>query len=683
MDTNPLAIEINNKVQAELVDRLYQPVNFTFLASFMVATVLCAMLYGTVKSELLITWYGLSALILGIRYIFALRYWRRDPKKYSSEYWKHLFRTGASLSGIMWGCTPVFLMPQHNILQQAFVVMIIAGMSAAATQSLATDRSSFRLYISVVLIPVITWLFLQTESLYLAFGAITSVYTLFLVLTSNRNYESIKKSLYLQFENIALTEAASASKTQLEKVNQELTYLNETLDQRVKERTRDLLYQATHDMLTGLPNKTSLFDRIQNAISYTSYSHLLTAILFFDLDRFKYVNDSLGHHAGDMLLQSAATRLHNVMRKSDVVARLGGDEFVVALTFLERREDVIPLAEKFLSVLAEPFHIGERELTISSSLGISIYPYDGPDIDTLLKNADTAMYQAKAAGRNNFQFYSREMNERAVERLELENYLHHALERNELLLHYQPLADNASGNIIGVEALIRWHHPKFGLISPNDFIPLAEETGLILSIGEWVLRTACKQAKAWQDMGIAPTRVAVNLSIHQVKRTDLVALISEIIAENQLDPSYLELEFTENILIENSPAILATMHQLKTMGLILTIDDFGTGYSSLGYLSKFPFEKLKIDGSFIQKILSHEDAAIVQAILAMAKNLHLHTVAEGVETEEQLHFLQQHHCDEIQGYYFSPPLNVEECTRLLQSGRRLPNLQKKSFKELD
>ncbi len=428
-----------------------------------------------------------------------------------------------------------------------------------------------------------------------------------------------------------------------------------------------LLYMAHHDILTDLPNRALFIDRLSQAILRAHRSNHGIAVLFLDLDRFKVINETLGHDLGDRLLQDLAERLRSCLREADTIARLGGDEFAVLLEDITDVTDTSSIAIQVRDVLSNPFMVDGRELFITASVGISIFPDDGQDAHTLLKNADTAMHRAKESGRDTHQLYSAEMSTRALEQLTLETDLRHAVAREEFLLHYQPQVDLENGRIVGVEALIRWNHPELGLIPPDDFIPLLEETGLIIPVGEWVLRTACAQNKTWQDIGLPPLSVAVNLSGRQVDSPDLVEQVRDIVTESNLDPSYLELEITESMIMANVEATIETLTCISDMGITFAIDDFGTGYSSLSYLKRFPISTIKIDRSFVRDITTDpDDAAIVTTIIAMARNLKLGIIAEGVETEQQSAFLRAHGCTRIQGYLYSRPLPVEEITELLR-----------------
>lgn len=434
---------------------------------------------------------------------------------------------------------------------------------------------------------------------------------------------------------------------------------------RAEERIRFL---AQHDSLTGLPNRVVFRDRVNQAIVQAQRKQKLIAVLFIDLDRFKNINDSLGHQTGDLLLQVAAARLHECLRQGDTVARLGGDEFVINLPEIENNSDTMLVADKVLEAMRQPFIVDRHELHLSCSIGISIYPSDGGDVDELLRAADTAMYHAKEKGRNNYQFFTARLNEIAQRRLSVANRLHQALQREEFVLHYQPQIDLESGDIFAAEALIRWRPADGEMIAPNEFIGIAEETGLIEQLGEWVLREACAQMARWHRAGYSYLRVAVNLSPHQFLRPGFPALAARVLEETGLPATSLELEITEGVLMAQSTENMVALEQLARMGVGLSIDDFGTGYSSLAYLQRFPIHALKIDQSFVAGIgRDANDTAIVAAIIAMAHNLRLKVVAEGVETAEHAAFLKQHGCLAAQGFYFSEGIPAEEFVELLRS----------------
>ncbi|MDG4594347.1 MAG: EAL domain-containing protein [Candidatus Contendobacter sp.] len=430
--------------------------------------------------------------------------------------------------------------------------------------------------------------------------------------------------------------------------------------------TEQMAYQATHDALTHLPNLDLLRDRLRHAIARAQRAGLGLALFSVDLDHFKKVNESLGHTAGDALLRAVAARLLDCGREEDTIARVGGDEFLCMLEDLHQEEPVASFARKVMKKLKFPFQIEGHECFVTASIGVCLFPRDGEDVETLLQNADIALYRAKENGRDCIQFYARDIHVRTLERLMMEQDLRKALERQELELHYQPQMDLRQGRIVGVEALLRWRHPRRGMISPLDFIPLAEESGLIEIIGEWVLRTACRQAKTWQQQGLPALRMAVNMSPRQFLRLEVADMVARILRETDLEPRHLDLEITESLLMKDMAGGIAIMHALKAIGVKLSIDDFGTGYSSLSYLKQFPIDQLKIDKSFLREIATRrEDAAITLAIIAMAHSLGLTVIAEGVEDEMQLAFLRSNQCDEIQGYYLSRPLPSHELSTLL------------------
>jgi len=426
-------------------------------------------------------------------------------------------------------------------------------------------------------------------------------------------------------------------------------------------------YLSNHDPLTELPNRALFLDRLAQALPRARWHERVVAVLCLDLDRFKIINDTLGHDVGDRLLQATAERLKQCVREGDTVARVGGNELAIILADVAAVEDIPRVARKILEAHSLPFAIEGRELFASASVGISLYPNDGEGAQSLLKNANIAMHRAKDHGGNNYQFYSVQMAARSAERLELENSLRRALERGEFVLHYQPQLDLATGAITGVEALVRWQHPDLGLVSPLQFIPLAEETGLIVPLGEWVLHTACAQNRAWQGQGLTPMRVSVNLSGRQFQQQNLADRVARALDETGLAPSYLDLELTESILIHETETAISTLQQLDRMGTGILIDDFGTGYSSLSYLKRFPIGTLKIDRSFVRDIATDpNDAAIVTAITTMAHSLGMKVIAEGVETQDQLEFLRDRNCDAMQGYYLSRPIPAEDMSRFLK-----------------
>lgn len=430
-----------------------------------------------------------------------------------------------------------------------------------------------------------------------------------------------------------------------------------------------IIHMAHYDTLTNLPNRILFRDRLQQEMIHARRNKRLTAIIFLDLDRFKIINDTLGHAFGDLVLHALAERLRSCVREGDTVSRIGGDEFTFIIPDIEHPQDAALIAQKIVNAMSPSFQLGGREIHVTPSLGIAIYPLDAEDAENLIKKADIAMYQAKEHGGDTFKFYMEDMNIDSLERLALENDLRKALKRSEMLVYYQPLVDQSTGQIMSVEALARWQHPNLGMIYPAKFIPIAEETGLILPIGEWVLMTACSQAKAWHDEGFSTLRITVNLSVRQFKQQNFVNTVTRVLQATGLDPRLLELELTEGIVMQNSMEVLATLQELKALGISLSIDDFGIEYSSLSYLKRFPIDTIKIDRSFIRDIaINQDDAAIVTAIIAVAESLKLKVVAEGVENKDQAAFLRELHCNNIQGYLYSRPLAAIDMGLLLQKG---------------
>jgi diguanylate cyclase (GGDEF)-like protein/PAS domain S-box-containing protein len=449
-----------------------------------------------------------------------------------------------------------------------------------------------------------------------------------------------------------------------------LTLVNDVTERlRVEEK---LLHLAHYDTLTDLPNRVLFYDRLRKTLALSKRNGWITGVLFMDIDRFKNINDTLGHAVGDQLLRQVSERLVCSVRASDTVGRLGGDEFAVVLTNLTLDTDAGVVAQKIIDKFNEPFRLDGAEVYVTPSIGITLYPKDGTEQDELIKHADAAMYRAKDSGRNNFQYYSPEMSVRGQAVLQLEGSLRRALEHDEFLLHYQPKADIASGVINGCEALLRWQRLGKGLVSPAEFIPVLEETGLIVQAGEWVLNTVCKQINTWLSAGITPVPIAVNLSARQFLQPDLGTTIERILASHNIDPKWIELEITESSLMANPQDAARVLGFLKSLGLSISIDDFGTGYSSLSYLKRFPLDALKIDRSFVRDISTDaNDAAITRAVISMAHSLGLKVVAEGVETSEQLAFLAEHRCDIVQGYYLAKPLPAQQCTQALVERLRL------------
>lgn len=475
------------------------------------------------------------------------------------------------------------------------------------------------------------------------------------------------------FDSIAVRQLA-CSLTKKWRLMQESKNREEILEQTVKERTdslqkslNELEHRATHDSLTNLPNRTLLIDRITREIALAKRNNSIFAVIFIDLDRFKLINDSFSHESGDTLLKKLAERLSNVTRESDTIARLSGDEFIfISVTpELNNIENITVVANRILETINKNLHIADRDIIVSASLGISLYPQDGLTVEELLRNADLAMYRAKALGGNQFQLYTPELQEKCISRLEQESDLHNALINNEFFLEYQPQYEMKDHRLIGVEALIRWRHPKRGILLPMDFIPLAEETGLIVPIGEWIIATACQQHKTWQDMGLPLFPIAVNIATKQFMQPNFISMVKKILDDTKMEPKYLEVEVTENVIL-NTFNVIDSIHSLKQLGVTIVLDDFGTGNAGFNYLHNLPIDQLKIDQSFVQNINSnHSDEVIIQAIINMANSLHLDVVAEGIENDSQVQFLESHECHKFQGFYFNKPMPPEQFEKLM------------------
>ncbi len=438
----------------------------------------------------------------------------------------------------------------------------------------------------------------------------------------------------------------------------------------LRKSKKEIHHLAFYDALTNLPNRRLFSDRLQQAVEVARRTDSLAGVLFIDIDNFKRINDSFGHSIGDKLLRTVASQIVNCLRRSDSVcrdadeevvsvARLGGDEFTVLLSQLEKAEDAARVARRVLDAISVPLMLGTEDIVVTPSIGISVYPYDGDDVEALVKNADTAMFHAKKQGKNNYQFYTNSMSNSAVERMTLETALRKALSKEQFRLHYQPKIDLGNGKVVGLEALIRWEHPEMGLISPADFIPLAEDSGLIVPIGEWVLRTACSWMSNWQQAGHQSLRIAVNLSACQFRQTALNEMVRRVLQDAGLDARWLELELTESVIMDDIQTSSIVLRSLKEMGVHVSMDDFGTGYSSLSMLKRLPLDTLKIDQSFVRDITTDaDDAAIIDAIISLAHSLRLRVIAEGVETRGQLEFLRSRGCDEAQGYLYAHPMDA-------------------------
>ena len=650
------------RIFAERVRVLYR---LSIPTSLLTAGVVVSLFAALWRSLDPLVGYLLIAIVLITvgRALLTKIYYHVSSPPARAAHWARLFAVGSTLAGFAWGMLGVAVLPDHKTTYEVLAVLITVGVASAAVVPLSAFRSIFLGFLLPCVLPLTMMYFLGGGAEQFTLGLLMLVYTAAITSSSFLVNRGIVDNIKMKYENANFA-AELSLKRQVETINHELkTEIGER--QRAEERIWHLAY---HDTLTGLPNRMLLQDRLSHALTYAQHRQGKIGILFIDLDRFKTVNDSLGHGMGDRLLQAVAERLLTTIRSGDTVARRGGDEFVLVLPEIADAADAVQVADHILESLSSPFKLDKQVLYATPSIGISIYPEDGEDVDTLLKHADIAMYAAKEAGRARHQRFMPAMNERAQELLALESRLRRAIERSELLLHYQPEVHLLSGNIVAVEALVRWQHPDLGLVMPDRFIPVATASGLIVPLGEWVLRKACAQLKVWHAAGQPKLRVAVNVSPQQVKQDNFVELVSQVLRDVDLEPKYLELEITEGVLMDDTSHTLNTLQALHNLGVCIAIDDFGTGYSTLAYLKRFPIDRIKIDRSLVSGISPdrRDESAIASAIIAMAHSLKLEVIAEGVETREELDCLVSLLCDEAQGYYISRPLTAQRCSEFFK-----------------
>ena len=650
------------RIFAERVQVLYRLSIPTALLTIGVVLGLYAVLWRSLDTTILYLLLVIALIAAG-RVLLTKNYYRAAPPPSRAVYWARLFAVGSTLAGLAWGLLGLALLPEHKPVYEVIAILVVVGVASAAVAPLSAFRSIYLGFLLPCLLPLTVGFFLEGDAEHLSLGILMLVYMGAITSSSFLVNRGIVENIKIKYENTNLAQELSL-KHQVEAANRELkTEISER--QRAEERIWHLAY---HDTLTGLPNRMLLQDRLSRALTYAQRRQGMIGILFIDLDRFKTVNDSLGHGMGDRLLQAVAERLLTTVRSGDTVARRGGDEFVLVLPEINDPGGAVQVADHILESLSSPFKLDKQVLYATPSIGISIYPEDGEDVDTLLKHADIAMYAAKEAGRARYQRFMPVMNERAQELLSLESRLRRAIERSELLLHYQPEVHLLSGNIVAVEALVRWQHPDLGLLMPDRFIPIAVESGLIVPLGEWVLKKACAQLKEWHKTGQPKLRVAVNVSANQVKQGNFVELVIRVLQDVGLEPKYLELEITEGVLMDDTSHTLNTLQELHNFGVRIAIDDFGTGYSTLVYLKRFPIDRIKIDRSLVTSISPdrRDESAIASAVIAMAHSLKLEVIAEGVETQDELDCLISLLCDEAQGYYICRPLQTERCTEFFK-----------------
>ncbi len=624
--------QIDRQVNVELIEHLYQGCLPGTISGIPVGIAIFADFYNHTPFNLLVTWYvfyNLALVALTALYVF----YRRYQTKYPPSVWLVSYSTVMTVCAITWGVC-VFLIPDDIIRQSFAFIALFLITTGYATGTIGQFRLCI-LTLAIIVIPLIIWCFMQGTLFHYLVGSFSIIYVGFMAGTNRRSTKWFKDSLKLKLENTLVS------------------------------------YQANHDILTELPNQRMLPQFIDAAIQHASANKQSFAVVCFSLNRMEMINDSLGHQAGDAVIQAVSMRLKNV---ADLFfdASVPDHQFIITISrkdtfnimMLPFEPGQIDRLRKIFNILDEPVYLQKQGVKLTASIGVDFYPSDAETTQSLVVNADAAMLRAKQYGGNRLEVYRKEINEQLPKQLEIETDLHGAIIKNQLRVFYQPLVEAKTGRVVGSEALIRWIHPVRGFISPVNFIPLAEETGLIVPIGAWVLEQACRQNSEWQKLGFDHLRVAVNLSGKQLQEDNIISVIKDVLQKTNYDPALLELEITETAMLDES--VMEKIHEFTNMGVGLAVDDFGTGYSGLSYLKRFSIDKLKIDQSFIRDIPSSNDSiTIVSAIIAMAKELHINTLAEGVETIEQLNFLRGKGCDYIQGYYFSKPIPAEDFTKLL------------------
>ncbi|MEO5573904.1 MAG: EAL domain-containing protein [Gammaproteobacteria bacterium] len=646
--------------RAKLLYRLFPPGQ---ASSALVIIILIISLWSSPERPWLTAWLVLSMAVILARFALYARYMRITPTPAEARRWIRYFTVGAGLMGITWSLLAVKFFPLSDVSHQLLIIFVIGGVSVGAIGVLSASPGAYLAYVLPAMLPLSFELYAQHDATYTSMCLFLVVYTLSLLGTFRMVHRNLIENIRIKLKNEHLTKSLSLMQ-RIEEINQELA--SEVGERkRVEDRMRHLAY---HDALTGLPNRSLLKDQLGKLLDTAQLTQQQVGVLFIDLDRFKTINDSLGHAAGDQLLRLCTERLARCLRHSDIIARPGGDEFVVVLPNLQGTPDAVQVANHIVESMVRPFDLNGHQVHVSCSIGISVYPGDGDGFDSLLKNADAAMYAAKSMVRGGYQFFTPQMAVQARQRLSLEGDMHEALQHGEFVLHYQPELDLECGKVVAVEALVRWQHPQQGLLAPDRFIPIAEETGFIGTLGEWVIKTACAQLKAWQDEGIPSLCLAVNVSPHQFRRGNFVQMLQDTLSENGLPASHLELEITENTLLLDDAHTIDILLKLSAMGVGIVIDDFGVGYSNLAYLKRFTINKIKIDRSFIVDMeATTEDADLVSAIIAMGHSLKHKVVAEGVETVQQRARLQTLGCDYMQGYLACRPLAAEPLLSVLRN----------------
>ncbi|MDB6051428.1 MAG: Diguanylate cyclase protein [Pseudomonas sp.] len=644
------------QIAAERTRLLYQGSLWPTLFMLINGLVCSWLLWSPQRYLLISIWLGWLTTLVILRVMQVAAFNAAEPLRQAQPIWRRMFLLGAAVSGLTLASAAIALVPTDSFVEQAWVFGLMGAATLSASVAYAVSMPAFLTFALSCLLPAIICLFIQGSELQQGWAWLALIFLVGLLVVAVQTNRLIRRGLLRRFENQALIEHLQQAQARGEQLNQALA-------REVEERMR---YLTHYDELTGLANRALFTERLREANQRVRQGGRGLALLHINLDRFKLLNDSLGHETADQLLRQVARRLSAALPEADTIARLSGDEFAVLLDPYGNLSSLARVTSRLLAKLRTPQLIDGQELVISASIGISLLPGSAREVSALVSQANMAMQHAKHVGGNNFQFYTDSLQADNLDRFQLENQLRKAIEEKQLQVFYQPKLCLATGRLNAAEALVRWKHPTLGMVPPGEFIGLAEETGLIGPIGEFVLRQACWQAREWQRQGLEPIRVSVNVSVHQLRQGKLVSLVRQVLEETGLEPHYLELELTESQLLDSVEHIIATFHQLRDLGVKLAIDDFGTGYSSLSYLKRFPVDYVKIDQTFICGLgESTEDAAITRAIIAMAHGLKLKVVAEGVENQEQLAFLKDHQCDEVQGYLISRPVEAQAVAQLL------------------
>ena len=669
--------------QIQLLYANAMPANLTVAT---ISILLSISLWDKLDQQLLITWNCAILFFVGLRTYLLVRH-AQTPKRHPPAIWGRRYVFQTLLVGIAWGSLAPLMLTSDDPFVHFVIFLVIFGAISVAVPVLAARLPAFFAYVLPQSLILVAVLLIQSTHWSLLLSVATLIYTALLAATGRNMNRQIRRSIDLESHNQSLIDHLSSEvsqrraaqgalerhqsllEDQVDQRTRELTWTNENLEKQIsirKQVEKSLKHLAHHDTLTNLPNRLLLDARMEHAIKHARRNQGQLAVLFLDLDNFKHINDSLGHATGDRVLQHVTRRLLSITREDDTIARLGGDEFVLLMEEIRDTTDVICLAQKILDKINERFEINGQSIFIGCSIGISLYPQDGDRGETLLRNADAAMYRTKDEGRNSYNFYAEEMTASAYDRITLVGSLGRAIEKDELAVYYQPQKSLTNGRYVGLEALVRWNHPELGVLPPARFLPVAEASGLIVPLGNWVLRNACRQMVTWQRNGLPIDTISVNLAGKQIRRDDLVVNIARILEETGCRPEWLELEVTEGFIMSETHASIDALRGLRDMGIQLAIDDFGTGYSSLSYLKKLPINRLKIDRSFVRDLAEdNDDAAIVKAIISLGKSLQLAIIAEGVETVFQENFLRELGCEMGQGYLYSPPIPTGQIESLV------------------